>query len=164
MSDKYVLLLSKWELILFAVICLLVLAAVIVTVIISRKRVREINELSEDVDMIWDLWYRQLEREADARYKAYTTRGYADRLPEKTSAIPADKELQEKLLLADTKKQKKALLNEYLPDIMFPLVVCKMEGLDDLGKKEANQLRQLMRDYGVKPLKSNNSQSTPQKS
>ena len=41
-------------------------------------------------------------------------------------------------------------MSEYLPNIMFPLVVCKMEGFEGLEKKEASQLRQLMRDYGVK--------------
>ena len=150
MSNQYILLLAQWELILFGVVCLLVLAAVIITVTISRRQVREIKELSADVDMIWDLWYRQLEKEAEAKYKAYTTRGYANRLPEKTSAITADRELQQKLLHANSKKQTKALLSEYLPNIMFPLVVCKMEGLEGLERKEASQLRQLMRDYGVK--------------
>lgn len=149
MNKQFFWLLARWELILFGVVCLLVLAAVIVTVVISRKQVREIKELSEDVDMIWDLWYRQLEKEAEAKYKAYTTRGYANRLPEKTSAITADKELQQKLLHANSKKQTKALLSKYLPEIMFPLVVCKMEGLEGLEKKAANQLRQLMRDYGI---------------
>ncbi len=93
MSNQYVVLLAQWELILFGVVCLLVLAAVIVTVVISRRQVREIRELSEDVDMIWDFWYRQLEKEADAKYKAFTTRGYANRLPERPSAITADREL-----------------------------------------------------------------------
>ena len=38
--------------ILIGEVCLLVLAAVIVTVVISRRQVGEIKELSEDIDMI----------------------------------------------------------------------------------------------------------------
>lgn len=154
--STYLLMFSLWELLLFGVFALTVVIMVIAVVVISRKRVREINELSEDVDMIWDLWYRQLEREADAKYKVYTTRGYSNRLPERTSAIPEDRELQQRLLKANSKQQRKALLKEYLPDIMFPLVICKLEGFEGLSQKETVQLKQLMRDYGVKPLKKEN--------
>lgn len=147
---------SLWELILLGIVVLAVLITVIVIVAISRKQVKEIRELSEDIDMIWDLWYRQLEREAEAKYKVYTTRGYADRLPERASAIPEDRELQQRLLKANSKQQRKALLSEYLPEIMFPLVICKLEGFDGLSQKETVQLKQLMRDYGVKPLKKEN--------
>lgn len=156
--STYLLMLSLWELILFGVIALTIIISVIVVVVISRKRVREISELSEDIDMIWDLWYRQLEREADTKYKAYTTRGYADRLPDRTSAIPEDRELQQRLLKANSKQQRKALLSEYLPEIMFPLVICKYAGFEGLSQKETVQLKQLMRDYGVKPLKKDRSE------
>lgn len=154
---SYILLLSLRELILLGIAVIAVIIAVIVIEVKSRKRVRDIEELSEDIDMIWDLWYRQLEREADAKYKVYTTRGYADRLPERTSAILEDRELQQRLLKANSKEQRKALLREYLPEIMFPLVICKLDGFDGLSLRESTQLKQLMRDYGVKPLKKDNS-------
>ena len=151
--ETYILLLFQWELILAVIAIVAVIIAAVIIAIASHRKVKELNELSEDVDMIWDLWYRQLEREAEAKYKVYTTRGYADRLPERTSAIPEDRELQQRLLNANSKQQRKALLSEYLPDIMFPLVICKLEGFEGLSQKETVQLKQLMRDYGVRPLK-----------
>lgn len=153
---QYIVLCSTMELILASLVLLVILIVFVLIVVTSRRRVREIRELSDDVDMIWDLWYRQLEKEADAKYKVYTTRGFADRLPERTSALAEDRELQQRLLNANSKQQRKALLSEYLPEIMFPLVICKLEGFDGLSKKETVQLNQLMRDYGVKPLKKEN--------
>lgn len=151
--ESYVLILSLLEIVLFILTIIAVIVTMVAVAISSRRRVKEINELSEDVDMIWDLWYKQLEREAEAKYKAYTTRGYADRLPDRTSAITEDRELQQRLLKASSKQQRKALLSEYLPEIMFPLVICKYDGFDELSQKETAQLKQLMRDYGVILLK-----------
>ena len=151
--DQFILLLSRRELMLIGAVIPILMVAAIVTYLISRKKEKELTELSEDVDMIWELWYRQLEREADAKYKVYTTRGYADRLPDRTEAIPEDRELQQRLLKANSKQQRQALLREYLPEIMFPLVVCKYEGFDELSQKDAAKLKQLMNDYGVKALK-----------
>ena len=101
--------------------------------------------------MIWDLWYRQLEKEAEEKYKKQIAGRGNSVLPNKMDAISLEKEMREKLEKSDSQHQGQSILKEYLPQIMDSLVVSKYEGFAELSKKEATAIKHLMLDFGVQP-------------
>ena len=136
--ESFMMMFSLQELIIAgAVLLVIILVLIIGSVISSKKKKREL--------MI-------AEEEADAKYKAYEARGYHDRLPSPVDAIKKEKEMLIKLDEAESGKARMKIQEDYLPDIFLALVRCRVEGMEDFPKKEAAQLRNMMREYGIKPI------------
>ena len=74
-------------------------------------------------------------------------KGYAEKLPSPLEAIGKDKQMKELLDQTDDPAETKKIFEEYLPSIMLALARGKAEGLEELPKKEAAQLKKLMREY-----------------
>ena len=148
--DTYLIMLSKTELIIAGIVLAAIIVAIIVGIILSSKRRREDAELAEEeADFYCDLYYSQVMKEAEAKYKAYTTRGYNDRLPNPVEAIGKEQQMQRQLDETDDLAERRKIFEEYLPSITLALARCKAEGMNDIPKKEAAQLKRLMKEYGV---------------
>lgn len=151
--DSFMMMFSLQELIIAgAVLLVIILVLIIGSVISSKKKKRELMIAEEEADMYCNLFYSRLAKEADAKYKAYEARGYHDRLPSPVDAIKKEKEMLIKLDEAESGKARMKIQEDYLPDIFLALVRCRVEGMEDFPKKEAAQLRNMMREYGIKPI------------
>ena len=120
----YLLILSTWEL--FALI--IVFAGLLFMAIRpywkqQKKAPQKPVKRSDDSDIYYDLWFQELKGNAVARYNAYVKWGNADRLPDRNTAIVKDRIMQQKLSQVSDDKEKKAILHEYMPDIMLSLYV-----------------------------------------
>ena len=151
--DSFMMMFSLQELIIAgAVLIVVILAFIIGSAVSSGKKKRELQLAEEEADMYCNLFYSRLAKEAEAKYKAFEARGYHDRLPSPVDAIKKEKEMQLALDKADSVKARMKIQEDYLPDIFLSLTRCKIEGMEDFPKKEATQLRNMMREYGIKPV------------
>ena len=106
--------------------------------------------MEEEADFYCDLYYAQVLKEAELKYKAYVAKGYYDKLPNPIEAIGKDREMQKLLNETDELPERKKILEGYLPGIMLALARCKAEGLNEkIPQKEATQMKRLMREYGA---------------
>ena len=148
--DTFLMMFSVRELIIAAAVLVVIIIALIISRIVSsRRKNKELRELDREAEMYCNMWYARLVKEADAKYAAYLKRGYQDRLPAVVEAIDRENELQDLMDQAESQKQERAILEEHVPAIIFPLVRARNEGLENVSKKEAEQLKQLMQEYGV---------------
>ena len=148
--DTFLMMFSVRELIIAAAVLVVIIIALIISRIVSsRRKNKELRELDREAEMYCNMWYARLVKEADAKYAAYLKRGYQDRLPAVVEAIDRENELQDLMDQAESQKQERAILEEHVPAIIFPLVRARNEGLENISKKEAAQLKQLMQEYGV---------------
>ncbi len=147
--ETFLMMFSMKELIVVGTILLVVILAVtiLVTVSLVKKR-RALAEAEEEADLYCELYYAQAAKMAEAKYKAYASKGYQNRLPYPVEAIAKDEELQEQLDMADTVEKKKSVLEKYVPDILVSLVRCREEK-PVLAKKEATRINRLMREYNL---------------
>ena len=149
-TDMFLMIFSVKELIILGcVLAIIILAIVIGLVLSSNKRKKELELAEEEADFYCDLYYFRQMKEAELKYKAYIAKGYRDRLPNQIEAIEKDGQLQELLDQTNEFSKRRAALEEYLPGIMLALIRCKEEGLESVPKKEAVQLKKLMKVYRV---------------
>ncbi len=147
--DTFLMMISMKELVIAGAILLaVILALIIIAAVSSGKKKRAIREAEEEADLYCDLYYAQAAKMAEAKYKAYASKGYLDRLPHPAEAIAKNRELQEQLDVADTVGEKKSTLEKYVPDILLSLVRCREEK-PELAKKDAAQMKRLMREYNL---------------
>lgn len=132
-----------------AVLAAVILAIIIGVAISSGRKKKEIKDLEVETDLYCDLYYGQTAKMAETKYKAYTAKGYQDRLPNSIEAIGKEKEMHDRLDQAGSAAKRKTIWETYLPNIMLALVRCKAEGMDGIPKKEAAQLKRLMREYNL---------------
>ncbi len=148
--NTFLMMFSMKELIIAGAILAVVILAVIIGIAVSSgKRKNEIRALEKEADLYCDLFYNQVAKTAEVKYKAYVAKGYQDKLPNPVDAIGKDKEMKDQLDQTVLASKRKAVWEQYLPNIMLALVRCKAEGLDAIPKKEAVQLKKLMREYGI---------------
>ena len=145
--NTFLMMFTTKELIIAGVVLVAVILAIIVG--ISGRKKKEIKELEEEADLYCDLYYSQTAKMAEARYKAYVAKGYQDRLPNSLEAIGKEKEMQDQLDRTESAAKSKTVWETYLPNIMLALVRCKAEGMEGIPKKEASQLKKLMREYNL---------------
>lgn len=146
----YLMMFSKNELIVAGIALVVIILVVLLIKLFSSKSSKKAIMLAEEeADFYCDLYYAQVMKEAKLKYRAYMAKGYSDNLPNKIEAIGKDKQMQELLDQADKLKDRKTIIEEYLPIIMLALVRCQAEGIEELPKKEATQLKKLMREYGA---------------
>ncbi len=148
--NSFLMMFSIRDLIIVGIILAIIILAVVISFIISSKTSKKkITIANEEADFYCNLYYFRQLKEAELKYKAYISRGYHDKLPNQVEAIKKDKQMQELLDEAGALIKRKAILEEYLPSIMLALVRCREEGLEAIPKKEALQLKKLMKVYGV---------------
>ncbi len=147
--DTFLMMISMKELIIVGTILLAIVLTLIITAAVSSgKKKRAIREAEEDADLYCDLYYAQATKMAEAKYKAYASKGYQDRLPYPVEAIAKEREMQDQLDMAETALEKKSILGKYVPEILLSLVRCREEK-PELAKKEAAQINRLMKEYNL---------------
>ncbi len=140
---------SMKELIIIGTVLLaIVLTSIITAAVSSGKKKRAIREAEREANVYCDLYYAQAAKIAETKYKAFAAKGYLDRLPYPVEAIAKDRELQDQLDMADTAADKKNILGKYVPEILLSLVRCREEK-PELAKKDAAQMKRLMREYNL---------------
>ncbi len=151
MGASYMVMLSGTELIIAGIVLVVIILAVILGIVFgSRRRKQELELAEEEADFYCDLYYKQVLKEAEMKYKAYVARSYQDKLPNPVEAIGKNRQMEELLDQTDDLVQRRTVLEDYLPGIMLAMVRCKAENLiDSMPKKEATQMRRLMKDYDI---------------
>ena len=129
------------------IVAVIILTMILARLVSSKNKKKETELLEEEADFYCDLYYDRMIKEAEAKYKVYLARNYNDRLPNPVEAIGKDKQMQELLDRTTDFAERKTILEEYLPNITLALVRCKAEGLDEIPKKEAAQMKKLMKEY-----------------
>lgn len=148
--NTYLMMFTVKDLIILGIILAVVVMSFILWNLLSGKRRKKEIELAErEADFYCDLYYAQLMKEAILKYKAYIAKGYNDKLPSKMEAIRKDRLMQEKLDQTDSITERKKIFEEFLPTIMLAIARCKAEGIEEIPKKEAMQLKRLMKEYGI---------------
>ena len=146
----YLMMFSKNELIVAGIALVVIILVILLIKLLSSKSSKKAIMLAEEeADFYCDLYYAQVLKEAKLKYKAYVAKGYRDKLPNKMEAIGKDRQMKELLDQADELKERKTIFEEYLPTIMLALARCQTEGIEEIPKKEAMQLKRLMREYIV---------------
>lgn len=114
-ASTFVMMFSVKDLIIAgAILAVIILAGVIGLVLSSGKKKKEIELAHEEADFYCDLYYLRQMKEAEAKYKAYVSRGYHNKLPNQVEAIGRDKQLQDLLDQTDAlTDRKKSLRNIY---------------------------------------------------
>ena len=150
MDQSYLMMFTVKELIIAGIIlAVIILVALRVKVFSGKSRRKEIELAEEEADFYCDLYYDQVMKEAKLKYKAYVTKGYTDKLPNPMEAIGKDRQMKEMLDQTVDLTERKKIFEEYLPTIMLALARCEKEGTEEIPKKEAMQLKRLMREYGI---------------
>jgi hypothetical protein len=149
--DTYVMMFSKTELIIAGIVlAVLIMVILLLRLLSNKKRKKAIELVEEEADFYCDLYYAQMMKEAELKYKAYVAKGYYDKLPNPIEAIGKDREMKKLLDQTDELPERKKILESYLPGIMLALSRCKAEGINEkIPQKEATQMKRLMREYNV---------------
>ena len=149
--DTYLMMFSKKELIIAGIILAVVIMVILLIRLLSAKRrKKDIEQAEEEADFYCDLYYAQMLKEAELKYKAYVAKGYYDKLPNPIEAIGKDREMKKLLNQTDELPERQKIFEGYLPGIMLALARCKAEGINEkLPQKEATQMKRLMREYNV---------------
>ncbi len=149
-TNTFMVMFSVRDLIILGIILVVILLVILLGKLLSsKKRKKQVELAEEEADFYCDLYYNQMMKVAEAKYKAYVAKGYQDKLPNPIEAIGKDKQMQELLDETDDLAERRAILEEYLPNITLALARCKAEGMEGIPKKEATQLKKLMREYYI---------------
>ena len=148
-ANTYMVMISRTELIIAGIVLVVIILAIVLGITFSSKRRKHELELAEEeADFYCELYYKQVLKEAEMKYKAYVAKGYQDKLPNPVEAIGKSRQMEELLDQTDDFAERRTIFEEYLPAIMLALVRCKAENLlDVMPKKEAMQMRKLIKEY-----------------
>ncbi len=128
---------------------MIILVMLMIKVLSNGKNKKAVELAEEEADFYCDLYYSQVMKEATIKYRAYVAKGYQDKLPNPVEAIGKDQQMQRLLEETDDLTERRAILEEYLPSITLALARCKAEGMEGIPKKEAMQLKRLLREYMI---------------